>query len=167
VHRAARTAYQFDRTRLWLEPLLTHAPAASAAQLDRINSQVFSLDRLRKFEAADLAAAQDDALRFSANVDRSLLPEIVRMARDSGVHLAFIRVQRRPLAGGPPPQSPALQAYIKDLGAYLTANGAYFFDDWGDVDEPLSLYADGDHLTGEGRIRYTENFAARHARYFQ
>ena len=167
VHRAARAAYQYDRTRLWLEPLLTHTPAASAAQLEQINSQVFSLDHLRKFEAADLAVAQDDALRFSANVDRSLLPEIVRMARGAGVHLAFIRVQRRPLADGPPPQPPALQAYIKDLSAYLTANGAYVFDDWGDVDEPLSLYADGDHLTGVGRIRYTENFAARHARYFQ
>jgi len=43
VHRAARAAYQYDRTRLWLEPLLTHAPAASAAQLEQINTQVFSL----------------------------------------------------------------------------------------------------------------------------
>lgn len=167
VHRAARSIYQYDRTRLWLEPLLTRAPAVSASQIEQINTQVFALDRLRKFDAADLAEARDEALQFSANIDRSLLPEIVRLARQSGVHLAFIRVQRRPTAEGPPPQSKALQDYTRSLAAYLTANGAYYFDDWGDVDEPLSLYADGDHLTGEGRVRYTENFAARHAPYFR
>ena len=43
----------------------------------------------------------------------------------------------------------------------------YFHDDWGDPEAPLSLYADGDHLTAAGRIRYTERFAERHARFFQ
>ena len=167
VHRVARQVYQFDRTRVWLEPWLTHAPASSPQQLERINTQVFALDRLRKFEAADLAAAQDDALDFRANLDGSLLPEIVRLAKAHNVHLAFIRAQRRPTADGPPPQSPRLQKYVRDLAAYLASEGAYFHDDWGDIEEPLSLYADGDHLTGEGRIRYTENFAARHAGYFQ
>lgn len=167
VHRAAQELYQFDRTRVWLEPWVTHAPAASAAQIEQINTQVFALDRLRKFEAADLAAAQDGALDFRSNLGGSLLPEIVKLAREHNVHLAFIRVQRRPTADGPPPQSPRLQRYVRDLAAYLTDQGAYFHDDWGDIEEPLSLYADGDHLTGAGRIRYTENFAARHAGYFQ
>lgn len=174
IHRAARSVYQFDRTRTWLEPFLLQAPAKLAATtmpsselLKAINTEVFALDRLRAFEAADLAAAQGQALDFQANVGESLLPEIIRLAEGKQVKLAFIRVQRRPAADGPPPQSPELTAYVNALKAYLEARGAYFHDDWGDPDEPLSVYADGDHLTAEGRIRYTQRFAERHARFLQ
>jgi len=76
-------------------------------------------------------------------------------------------VQRRPLPDGPPPQSAELAAYVNALKGYLEAHGAYFHDDWGDPDEPLPMYADGDHLTAEGRLRYTQRFAERHARFFQ
>ena len=173
VHRAARTVYQYDRTRLWLERLLNRWPAAIVEPagpddlLNAMNSEVFALDRLRRFEASDLAASTGDSLDFAANVERSLLPEILRLAAAHDIRLAFIRVQRRPAADGPPPQSDALKKYADDLKAYLTANGAYYHDDWGDPEEPLSMYADGDHLTAAGRIRYTELFAERHARFFQ
>ena len=135
--------------------------------LKAINTEVFALDRLRAFEAADLAAAQGRALDFQANVGDSLLPEIIRLAEGAQIKLAFIRVQRRPAADGPPPQSPELTAYVNALKGYLEARGAYFHDDWGDPDEPLSMYADGDHLTAEGRLRYTQRFAERHARFLQ
>jgi len=174
VHRAARTVYQFDRTRLWLEPALLRAPTGIAPDaappselLDKINTEVFALDRLRAFEAADLAAAGGRSLDFAANVDDSLLPEILRLADGAKIKLAFIRVQRRPSADGPPPQSPELAAYVNALKGYLESRGAYFHDDWGDPDEPLAVYADGDHLTAEGRIRYTQRFAERHARFLQ
>lgn len=173
VHRTARRLYQFDRTRLWLEPLVTRWPAGVAEPsgpselLNAINTEVFALDRLRKFEAADLASSSRVDLDFSATVDGSLLPEILRVAAERRIRLAFIRVQRRPTADGPPPQSIALRKYVDDLTVYLTARDAYFHDDWGDPEAPLSLYADGDHLTAAGRIRYTERFAERHARFFQ
>ena len=173
AHRVARTVYQFDRTRLWLEPLLNRWPAEivrgdSAPELiNQMNTEVFALDRLRKFEASDLAAATNDALDFAKHVDDSLLPEILRIADQAKIRLAFIRVQRRPTPEGPPPQSEALKKYVEDLRAYLTAHNAYFHDDWGDPEQPLSIYADGDHLTGEGRARYTQRFAERHARFFQ
>lgn len=173
VHRTARAAYQFDRTRLWLEPRLNRwpaevvEPARPAELLDGINHDLFALDRLRKFEATDLAASTADSLDFAANVERSLLPEILRIAEAHRIRLAFIRVQRRPTPDGPPPQSDALKKYVDDLKAYLLAHGAYYHDDWGDPEQPLSLYADGDHLTAAGRIRYTQLFAERHARFFQ
>ena len=167
VHRAVRAAYQFDRTRLWLEPLINNAPAGSPELVAAINTEVFALDKLRKFEAADLAAGTGAALDFPANVQRSLLPEILRLAAQAKIRPAFIRVQRRPSADGPPSQSPALKKYADDLEAYLIANGAYYFDDWGDPDEPLSMYADGDHLTADGRVRYTQRFAEKHAQFFQ
>ena len=173
VHRAARAAYQYDRTRLWLEPLITRWPAEvvegprAPEFLEALNNRVFALDQLRRFEASDLAVSSEDALDFHANVDRSLLPEILRVAAEHDIRLAFIRVQRRPAPDGPPPQSDALKKYVDDLKGYLIANGAYYHDDWGDAEEPLSLYADGDHLTAAGRVRYTELFAERHARFFQ
>lgn len=174
IHRAARNVYQFDRTRLWLEPLITYAPAQLTAAplepadlLNAMNTQVFGLDRLRPFAASDLSQASGNALDFAANVDDSLLPEIVRLAGQAGVRLAFIRVQRRPSADGPPVQSPELRKYCEDLAAWLQARGAYYHDDWGDPDEPLSAYADGDHLTAAGRLRYSERFAEKHARFLQ
>lgn len=173
VHRAARSAYQFDRTRLWLEPHLNRWPAQivqpelPSELLSAMNNEVFALDKLRKFEATDLAASTNESLDFGANVGASLLPEILGVADAAKIRLAFIRVQRRPMPDGPPPQSEALKKYVADLKGYLEARDAYFHDDWGDPDEPLSAYADGDHLTAAGRVRYTERFAERHARFFQ
>ena len=173
VHRLARTAYQFDRSRLYFEPLLNRWPA-NVARPDQpseliaaMNNEVFALDKLRKFEASDLDESTNSSIDFAANVNGSLLPEIFRVAEGAKIRLAFIRVQRRPAADGPPPQSDALKRYVADLQAYVTGRNAYFHDDWGDPDEPLSVYADGDHLTQDGRLRYTERFAEKHARFFQ
>ena len=132
-----------------------------------MNNETFALDKLRKFEASDLAASTDAALDFAANVDDSLLPAIIRLADSAGIRLAFIRVQRRPTAEGPPAQSEALKKYVADLQSYLTARNAVFDDDWGDPGQSLAVYADGDHLTQDGRLRYTERFAEKHARFFQ
>ena len=45
------------------------------------------------------------------------------------------------------------------LAAYLERRGAYFHDDRGDADQPLAVYADGDHLRSDDASRYTERFA--------
>lgn len=172
VHRLARDAYQFDRTRLWLQPLLSRTAAEAVTDTPEelqtsVNAEVFALDRLRPFAATDLAQGTGAALDFAAHIDASLLPEIMRVADEAGIRLAFIRVQRRPTAEGPPPQSEALRQYVRDLQAYLERRGAYFHDDWGDPDQPLSMYADGDHLTSAGRARYTARFAERHAAFLK
>lgn len=171
VHRAARAAYEYDRTRVWLEPRLTRAPAQVAADppalLAAINTEIFALDKLRGFAASDLPQADAAFLDFDAQVGRSLLPEILRLASEINLRVAFVRVQRRPTESGPAPQSAELTAYLQKLEQYLTDRGAYYHDDRGDPGQPLSLYADGDHLTGAGREVYTERFAERHARFFQ
>jgi hypothetical protein len=167
VHRLARRAYQFDLTRVWLEPRLNRLPAASAEQLEAINNEMFALDKLRRFEAADLPQAQDEFLDFGAQVDRSLLPEIFRLADSAKIRLAFVRVQRRPTDDGPPPQSEALTRYLDHLKAYVTARGAYYHDERGDPNQPLAVYADGDHLQRDQRLPYTERFARAHAAFFQ
>ncbi len=171
VHRAVRAIYEPDRTRVWLEPRLKRLPASfanePAALVDTVNAEVFALDKLRRFAASDLPQADASVLDFDQQVGRSFLPEILRLAAAANIRVAFVRVQRRPTAEGPPPQSAALTAYLEQLQRYLEARGALYYDDRGDPDEPLSLYADGDHLTPQGREVYTARFAARHAAFFK
>ena len=174
VHRVARAAYRFDRTRVWLEPRLNRAPAAVAAGtlppdalVTAINSEVFALERLRPFAAADLPQAQEAFLDFDARVGRSVLPAMLDVAGRAGIRLAFIRVQRRPRPDGPPEQGAALTRYLEKLEAYVEQRGAYYHDDRGDPDQPLSIYADGDHLRSDERAGYTERFARKHAAFLQ
>jgi hypothetical protein len=161
-HTATQAVYQWDVVRAWLEPMLVKAPLALAADgpdrtalADRMNDEVFALKAMRQMAAADMAAADDAALDFHRFLPMSVLPEIIRLSKESGIRVGFVRVQRRPDADGPPPQSRALQRYVADLAAYLAANGADFHDDWGDPDLPLEIYADGDHVKDEYRDYYT------------
>lgn len=164
VHRAAGLAYDYDTVRAWLEPRLLHAPLwlaaagpARAALPDRMNDEVFTMAAWRPMALADMQRADDAAFDFARFMPTSLLPEFIRLSKESGIRLAFIRVQRRPEGNRPPPQSKALQTYVADLAAYLAANGADFHDDWGDPDLPLETYEDGDHIKGEYRGAYTAN----------
>jgi hypothetical protein len=175
LHRLARAAYQFDLTRAWLEPRLLRAPAAAlrgtagepADLIHAINTEVFALDKLRTFAAADLPQAEEPFLDFDAHVDRSVLPLIMDLAERTNIRLAFIRVQRRPTPNGPPPQSEALTRYLERLKDYVTSRGAYYHDDYGDPNQPLSVYADGDHLRSDQRLAYSERFAKQHAAFLQ
>jgi hypothetical protein len=175
VHRVARALYQFDLTRVWLEPRLNRAPLYAlpaavgepANLIETINNEIFALDKLRPFEAADLPQAEDESLDFGAQVGRSLLPELFRLADSAKIRLAFVRVQRRPTGAGPPPQSEALEQYLDDLRAYVTGRGGYYHDDYGDPNQPLSVYGDGDHLRFDQRVPYTERFARAHGAFFQ
>ena len=174
LHGAARRVYQYDQTRAWLEPILVRAPVAWSARrrarktlLDSINNQVFTLEALRPMVAADMATSSVEALNFDRNLPTSVLPEILRLSKRSGIRVAFIRVQRRPAADGPPPQSPALQEYVRKLRGYLESGGAVFHDDWGDPDQPLSVYEDGDHVKRDFRRVYTELFFRKHPEIFR
>jgi hypothetical protein len=174
LHGVVRRVYQYDQTRAWLEPVLLRAPVAWSAGrrarkklLDTINNEVFTLEALRPMVAADMAVASDEALDFDRNLPTSVLPEILRLSALSRIRVAFVRVQRRPTPDGPPPQSPALQRYIARLRAYLGANGATFHDDWGDPDQPLSAYEDGDHVSRAFRRTYTEMFVRKNPEIFR
>jgi len=73
---------------------------------------LFDLENLRSVEADDTVSDEVDLAEynFDARVGTSLLPSMIHMAKDAGVGLVFIRVQRRPTKDGPPAQSPELQA---------------------------------------------------------
>jgi len=174
VHDAIERLYRCDDTRAWFEPWLEALPVSLVvrprsreALLERMNTEVFGLQAIRPMAAADMARADEAAFDFARNLPRSVLPAMFKVARMNGLKLAFVRVQRRPEGSRPPVQSAALQRYMKDLRQYLQSNGALFADDWGDPEEPLSAYADGDHLSRDARARYTELFLQRHPAFFR
>jgi hypothetical protein len=121
----------------------------------------FALDKLRPALAADMASGEDELGDFDRMLPRSILPEMIALAREHGVRLCFVRVQRRPQPDGAMPQSEVMREYVADLRRYLEANGAVFRDDTGDPDYPLAWYTDGDHTAFRYRERYTDLFVQK------
>ena len=167
VHRAVDEVYAAERAREWLEPKLTAWPAALVrgssgvdALLDEAN-EAFDLDRMRTMAAVDVEAASDEAADFERNVDSSILPLILSLAREHELRVCFVRVVRRPENGRPPEDSPALAAYVRDFRAYVTTNGATFMDDHDDPRLARLPYSDGDHITEAARPLYTDMFWPR------
>jgi hypothetical protein len=160
--------YAAPEARRWIEPAVNDWPAQMmfpyrrqrTAFLDQLNER-FGLAHLRPMDAADMQATEDREADFDKYVEDSTLPLMLRDARAAGLTLLLVRVQRRPRPDGPPEQSAALRRYINKLHNYVEAGGAEFMDDTGDPAETLDLYEDGDHLSREGRRRYTERFAVR------
>jgi hypothetical protein len=50
---------------------------------------------------------------------------------------------------------------MSKLRTYIEQRGGLLVDDTGDTAQDPSWYGDGDHLSDQGRVHYTELFAAR------
>jgi hypothetical protein len=163
--RRTEALYRADRARLWMVPRLGDVVAAAIAGRDHASinglltsmNERFEFDHMRPIEAADIDT-NDTRADFDRDVHGSVLPLMLRDARNAGISLYFVRVQRRPVAGRPPHQSPALRAYVAKLADYVRAHGGLWRDDTGDPALSLEMYGDGDHLAREARERYTSLF---------
>jgi len=167
VHQAVSDAYVADATRAWLEPKFgewaaNHAVAARRLRqpfTDKLND-LFALEHLRAMTAADMAVSEDRDADFAANVDSSVLPLFLSLARAHGLRVCFVRVLRRPEGGRPPAESAALSRYVRDMRRYIESHGGAFRDDRDDPVMATIEYADGDHIGHLERTRYTERFYA-------
>lgn len=164
IYRTIEATYHLKAVRGWIEPALNRGPARLVAApgregvlLDRVN-QAFALDRLRSVAQADLAAADDRDADFGRFVDASVLPLMIEAARGANLRLCFVRVMRRPVNGQLPPVSPILARYMGDLRRYVEAQGAFFVDDHDDPWLATLPYADGDHISRDARVPYTDRF---------
>ena len=162
-----------EQAREWAEPALTNWPAEviepsrrRRTEFQRLMNVRLGLDHMRPMQAADIAAGDGPSIDFDRDVDRSVLPLMLRDARAAGLTICFVRVQRRPTAQRPPAQSPALRAYVRDLEAYITSRGGVFLDDTGDPALTLDMYEDGDHFARHARARYTEHLYNRLRAHF-
>jgi hypothetical protein len=166
VHALADSAYDITRARALIEPALTNWPARmlvngqAAELLDRIN-QVFALENQRTMAQADMAAADAPDANFHAFVDASVLPLMLELAGAHDLRLVFVRVLRRPIDGQPPPETPELQQYVRDLRAYIEARGGVLLDDRDNPELAELPYSDGDHLGRAARQPYTDFFWER------
>jgi hypothetical protein len=97
------------------------------------------------------------SLDFAAQVDASFLPEIIRLCRERGIQLIFVRGKTISFADLPKPRG--LDAYILDLQDYLTTNGASFADLEADARLGTADYIDRFHVHLEARETYTEMLA--------
>jgi hypothetical protein len=168
VREAADALYEAPQARRWLEPLAEEWPARALFAYRRPRARFFEqlntrlgLEHLRPMDAADMQETEDRDADFDGFVDKSALPLMLRDARPAGLCLCFVRVQRRPEGSRPPYQSPALRRYMSKLRTYIEQRGGLLVDDTGDTAQDPSWYGDGDHLSDQGRVHYTELFVAR------
>ena len=165
THSLVTRAYETDIATGWLEPAVRrwfvnarYPDPSERRRFDRMLGDRFDLANLRRDVAADFSGPNESA-DFSRQLPGSVLPLMIGLAQAHDITLCFVRVQRRPHATTPPRQSSNLRRYVQDLEAWLEANGALFHDDWGDPEQPESIYADGDHI--RDRRHYTEVFRKR------
>jgi hypothetical protein len=88
-------------------------------------------------------------LDFPSALRESFLPEMIRLADESGVRLVYARMKRRPDGAGGRPDAEALDRYIGALRAYLAEHDVDLVDFTPDTRLRLEHYAVGDHLDVE------------------
>lgn len=141
-------------------------------------NQLFSLGNLRRdlrggdgmdaaiYQAADLdqghgsmeADHQPAPEAFDPSPEASFLPHIVSLARAQGIGLHFHRVKRRPGPDGTHPDTVRYRSYLRDLEAWLRAQGCAYSDETPVTEITEEWYRDGDHLDESWRPAYVEKF---------
>lgn len=131
--------------------------------VDKAHLAIFNFRTIAPPAANDPIAKEESilydarALDFSAQVDESFLPEIVRLCRERGIQLIFVRGKTISFVDLPKPRG--LDAYMLELQTYLTTNGASFADLERDARLGASDYIDRFHVQPEARGAYTQLLA--------
>ena len=163
VDRTMNRLYQVDTASAWIQPsvrrwyaLWKYPDPEARSKFENVIEDEFT-ENFRRDIAADLAV--ENAGDFAADVPTSVLPLIAELSRAHHLPVCFVRVQRRPVGGHPPAQSPALVKYIADFREWARSHDLCFYDETGDPELTLELYEDGDHI--RDRIAYTRIFRRR------
>jgi hypothetical protein len=104
--------------------------------------------------ASDDYLYSDEALDFNAQVERSFLPEVIRLCRENGIQLVLVRmkIMRFPTHASEPP---GLADYFAAMADYLQQNGVPFFD-YGHVPQlTAGDFSDNLHLNPVGQAIFT------------
>ena len=123
-----------------------------------------------KPELMDMNVLREDVGRsyaFNYQVNRSFLPQIIKLAKESDLKLILVHVKKRPDEDGITRRPQPVVEYIEQLKAYLKEQGVDFYDFTDDPEVTLSLYANGDHIADKYKPRYTEIFYKRLAHVFK
>ena len=133
-------------TRKCVDDAVQDVLARSRMTTDTINAEVVSVE-------GPLYSAR--ALNFNARVEKSFLPEFVRLCRENAMTCIFVR-SRKQYYAGMPGEPYGLKKYLHDLQTYLQANEMIYLDMNGDPRLVPSVYNDPIHVSANGRPIYTE-----------
>jgi hypothetical protein len=96
-----------------------------------------------------------EALNFDRQLERSFLPEIVRLCNENGIQLVLIRTKtmRYPDEASEPL---ALKTYMEKMADYLNDNDVILLDFGQDARLKTEYFYDPLHLNKQGRVIFTE-----------
>ena len=101
---------------------------------------------------ADEDMYSNRTLDFGSQVNKSFLPEVVRILHENNIQLLLIRMKTLQFTQ----PFPALDNYMSDLKTYAQVNNVILLDFAGDPRLASSLYMDILHLNDEGRMIFTD-----------
>ncbi len=114
------------------------------------------------FAASILQAEQvlytPEQLNFAAQVDKSFLPEIIRLAQERGIQLVLVRAPTN-IFPNPADEPAGLKQYMLDLDAYLTEQNIPMFDLSRIEGIGPAQFSDPHHMTLEGKAIFTRVLA--------
>lgn len=97
----------------------------------------------------------DENLDFQRQINRSFLPEIIRICKENNIRLILVRTKILRFSREKP-VPPALLAYMNDLNAYARANDIPLIDFTYEERLNAALFADPHHLNQEGKKVFTQ-----------
>jgi hypothetical protein len=137
-----------------------HMLNCDQACMDYAMELVFEASNLDVTFLSDAIASSDEyfytpeRLDFNSQVDKSLLPEVIRLCRENDIQLILVRMPV--LAFEEPGSQPeGLDEYVRDLAAYSAANGVPFFD-FDRKEMAAEYFTDSLHLNEQGEAVFTK-----------
>ncbi|MBF0445412.1 MAG: DUF1574 family protein [Magnetococcales bacterium] len=136
--------------------------AAREALKSRIAYEVFT-DKNQRDQKNHISKSftAESQLNFKKRLPLSFLPQIVRLGKEAGLKLVFVRIKSRPNRNNSVSKSLLMDRYIADLSQYAEKNGIAFHDFTQDHNITFPMYNDGAHIAPEYMKFWTENFVVR------
>lgn len=166
-----------DRVETWAKAglpsvLLGRSEDQLRASVERVFAEENKLHpKVNTAEEKALGSDLDRHFEFDEVLAKSFLPDIIEIAKESGIQLAFVRM--RPRRNAEPAEvqlkypsffRELLPGYEAKLDDYLEQQGVMLFDFTKDERIPLEWYARDDHLDFDfGRRGFTEILAGEMA----
>jgi hypothetical protein len=145
-----------------IESRIRHAPAqiircdpkCVADALSHIfgNSNMSTQGLNEAISSADETLYTRRALDFENQVNKSFLPELIRLSQENNVQLILIHIKTLQFTQ----PFPALDNYLNNLKTYGQANNVIVLDFAHDPRLSPTLYADNLHLNAQGKIIFTD-----------
>jgi hypothetical protein len=132
--------------------------------LDRAMAAVYHVDNVQAEFRVDALVTDEgilftrQAMNFDAQVERSFLPEIIRLADENGILLILVH-ERTLFFPSAQAEPKALREYKQKLAAYLKANNVPLLDFSYDPRLPENYFEDPLHMNETGKTAFTQLLA--------